>query len=74
MSCGICEHFNLHYHPDEHERTRGQWGKCVFPHRMNLDNIYELDELIKEGIVKDVKVWRVDSCKHFMEQHAYGGQ
>ena len=72
--CGSCEHFNLHYHYDEHVSTRGTWGTCVFPHRMNLDEIGKLDELRKTGKVKEKKVWKQDSCFHYMPQHCYGGQ
>lgn len=70
--CVTCEHFNLHYHLDEHPRTRGQWGTCVFPYRVNIDDISELRELKENGIVKEKKVWKVDSCKHYMPAHAYG--
>jgi len=71
-NCSSCEHFNLHYHLNEHPRTRGEWGTCVFPHRMNIDNIFELNKLREKGIIKEIKVWKIDSCKHYMSRCCYG--
>lgn len=69
--CGSCEHFNLHFHLDEHISTRGQWGECMWPHRMNLDDVSEIEKLEKEGIIKRKRVWKTDSCDHYMDEHCY---
>lgn len=72
--CGSCEHFNLYWIITEHPSSRGKWGTCLYPYRMNLDDIDKLDELRKKGIVKDVKVDISYSCKNYIPIHAYGGQ
>lgn len=64
--CGSCEHFNLHYYQDEHPSTKGKWGECVWPHKMNLDDISEIKK------VKRVKKSIYDSCCSYMPQHCYG--
>lgn len=72
MSCGSCEHFNLYYIQTENPSTRGRWGDCMFPHKMNLDDVHEIKRLEGNGTLKRKQVWVNDSCGNYMPQHCYG--
>ncbi len=67
-----CEHYNLHYHLDEDEETRGTWGDCMYPHKMNLDDVGQIEILEASGKLRRRKVWGTNSCNRYMSEHCYG--